>query len=234
MQNSVLFQRQQRFLKQLHKPFLSTDQRFQIYQRAYKQRIEDSLAEDFPLMHKNLGADLFSQLVQDYIAEFPSSFWSLGEVGFHLSRFISQSHWVEKCNYLFCLSQFEWLKVLANYAPIEDPFDFSSLGELEEAQWQKVILKIDEGVSFFQSPWAFHGEEFLKAPTNYLIYQKEGEVLHIILSQTQWNLVLKIAQGNSIEGLLSAFPDIQEQELTNLFSRLVSEKIISHFTLSLE
>ncbi len=172
----------------LNQPPISVQQRFDIYQNAYSQRILESFEEDFPKIREILDENLFSKLVYEYLQKYPSNYWSLAEVGKNLSQFISSSSWGTQYEYLADLAQFE-------------------------------------------SHWALHLENITQQHAWYVIYQKEGEVLHNVVSQIQWDILTKIFQGFSIGKIIESMPDVQESEVTNLFSLLVSENIITHFTI---
>ena len=88
---------------------------------------------------------------------------------------------------------------------------------------------LDTSVYLFESPWALHLEDIIQQQTRYVIYKKEGKVFHSVFSEIQWNILRKISQGFSIGKITECMPDVQENEVTNLFSYLVCENIITHF-----
>ena len=121
--------------------------------------------------------------------------------------------------------------MLANFALIPEPFNFSTIANIEEDKQQEIILKLDTSVYLFSSRWALHAENIVHEENYYVVYQKEGEVFHTVLSLLQWDILTKISQQFSIGKIIASMPDVQESEVTNFFSYLVSENIITHFTI---
>lgn len=77
---------QSRILQQKH--FSKSQQRMQIYQNSYYERIIAALKQDFPIMTAMLGDAVFSGLVRDYIDQYPSQHFNLRYIGKNLSDFI--------------------------------------------------------------------------------------------------------------------------------------------------
>jgi len=63
--------------------------RLHIYQHAYKARLRDILAEDFPVLHSMLGDEAFYELCNRYIDAYPSSHPSLRYFGQHMAKFVT-------------------------------------------------------------------------------------------------------------------------------------------------
>ncbi len=214
----------------LQKPPLTPSERFSIYQNAYEVRLIESLEEDFPQVKKVLSTDVFCNLGKEYLKSYPSQYWSLAEVGKDFPKFIANANLQYK--FLADLAYFEWLKIIACFVADAELFDFSSIAEIAADKQNDIVLKLDSSVSLFKSKWSLHLENITQQDTLYLIYQKQGEALHILLTCVQYDILEKILQGLSIGEIFSTFQDIQEEEITNWFSAWVSEKVISHFKLN--
>ena len=46
-------------------------QRLFIYAHAYKSRLVETLADDFPVLHSLVGDDMFEEICLDYIDKYP-------------------------------------------------------------------------------------------------------------------------------------------------------------------
>jgi len=83
-----------------------------IYTHAYRARLKEVLANDYPAILMAIGDDNFNQLADDYIQAHPSCYYSLRDFGRHLPGFISDMiqrhdryhgmHWLHE------LALFEW------------------------------------------------------------------------------------------------------------------------------
>lgn len=60
---------------------------FEIYVNAYRGRLVEALCNNYPVMYRAMGADVFSQLARAYIAEHPSRFRSIRWFGDGLTAF---------------------------------------------------------------------------------------------------------------------------------------------------
>ncbi|WP_028387941.1 DNA-binding domain-containing protein [Legionella fairfieldensis] len=89
---------------------LSVDQRLGIYLDAYRCRLLDALAHNFPVLNTYLGGDEFQRLGNNYIDQYPSSYRSIRWYGDAFASYL--------CNdktrpYLAELAEFEWKMTLA-------------------------------------------------------------------------------------------------------------------------
>ncbi|MES2598882.1 MAG: DNA-binding domain-containing protein [Verrucomicrobiota bacterium] len=67
---------------------LSASQRLEIYARQYWFRLLDCLHDEYPALRAHLGQRRFHQTCRDYLAEHPSSSWTLSQLGSRLPEFL--------------------------------------------------------------------------------------------------------------------------------------------------
>lgn len=67
-------------------PTLSSEERMEIYQRAYLGRLLEVLREEFSVLYRALGEPLFDQFALEYLRGNPSTSYTLGRLG---DRFVS-------------------------------------------------------------------------------------------------------------------------------------------------
>ncbi|RYD17296.1 MAG: DUF2063 domain-containing protein, partial [Verrucomicrobiaceae bacterium] len=72
-------------------PSLTSAERLELYHRQYWFRILDSLAEDFPVLRRMAGDEMFWELVEAYLVERPSRSFTLRHLGEAFSDFIGGS-----------------------------------------------------------------------------------------------------------------------------------------------
>jgi hypothetical protein len=83
-----------------------------VYTHAYRSRLKEVLANDFPAMRVAIGDDLFEQLTDDYIEAHPSHYFSLRDFGRHIPDFVLGKIRMDECDqdmhWLYELALFEW------------------------------------------------------------------------------------------------------------------------------
>ena len=67
---------------------LSSFERLEIYNRQYWFRLVSAVAEDFPTLNAELGQKRFDALILAYLAEYPSTSWTLRDLGARLPAFL--------------------------------------------------------------------------------------------------------------------------------------------------
>lgn len=83
-----------------------------IYTYAYRARLKEVLANDYPAVLMAIGDGNFNQLADDYIQEHPSRYFSLRDFGRHLPGFVYE--WIQHHEryqdmyWLYELALFEW------------------------------------------------------------------------------------------------------------------------------
>jgi hypothetical protein len=70
---------------------LSAVERLGIYANAYFARLLECLREEFPALRHALGEDTFDSLAIDYLREYPSTSYTLAELGKRFPKFLAES-----------------------------------------------------------------------------------------------------------------------------------------------
>ncbi|KAB8039808.1 hypothetical protein GCL60_05970 [Silvanigrella paludirubra] len=212
---------------------ISVFERLLVYRTAYNQRIYSSLKEDFPKIYEILNEDNFNKLVEEYRIKYPSTYWSLGEFSKNLPDFIAESNWGKEIKYMEDLAKLEWIKCLCFLAKNSDYFNFSSIALVPSEKQNKIILKLDSSVIFFESPWALHKKSIKKSISNkinyYIIYRNNGIINVECILKKDWNILQKISQGLNIEEIVEKTQVCNEKQISKCFSNWVKKGIISHF-----
>ena len=66
--------------------------RVDVYTQAYRLRLTEALASNFPRLHDWVGRDAFAAMAGHYIASHPSHFRSIRWVGAELAAWLELSH----------------------------------------------------------------------------------------------------------------------------------------------
>jgi hypothetical protein len=94
---------------------LSSEARLEIYSRAYFARLCECLQAEFLMLSRAVGEDLFVEFAAEYLAQFPSQSYTLGQLGARFVQFLRDTR-------------------TAAAAPLAEPWP-ACLIELAELEW---------------------------------------------------------------------------------------------------
>jgi len=89
---------------------VGAEERLAIYANAYRLRLLEALATDYPGLHTVLGDDEFDAMGRAYIAAHPSAYFSLRWFGDHMSEFLRATEPYSKYPVFTEKAAFEWAK----------------------------------------------------------------------------------------------------------------------------
>lgn len=89
---------------------LSSFERLEIYNRQYWFRLMDCFYDDYPGLHAVLGHRKFSKLCRDYLAKYPSTSFTLRNLGQYLERYLRRHSYGLMA---FDMARLEWARVVA-------------------------------------------------------------------------------------------------------------------------
>lgn len=99
---------------------MSGFERLQIYARQYWFRLLDCLYDDYPALRVFLGERRFHKLCRDYLAQHPSTSWTLRNLGSELPAFISDPKARD-------VARVEWAQTLAFDEALKKPLRIEDL-----------------------------------------------------------------------------------------------------------
>ncbi len=132
---------------------VSAEKRLAIYSNAYHVRLLEALQENYPALHTLLGDDDFQQLAWDYIAAYPSSFFSIRYFGDQLANYIAQSHWKEIHPVLIEMAQFEWAIRGAFDAEDTPLLTLTDLQQIDPSSWPMLQFQFHPGLHYLHLSW---------------------------------------------------------------------------------
>lgn len=124
-----------------------------VYTHAYRSRLREALAEDYPAVNMAIGDDTFTELLNTYIEHFPSRYFSLRDFGQHFSGFLAQHPIQPKQPWLTELAAFEWT--------LRSAFDAADAARLNEQDmaivapedWPTMRFTVHPSLRFCQVNW---------------------------------------------------------------------------------
>lgn len=87
---------------------ISADSRLKIYADAYRLRLIDALADNYPILHTLIGDDTFTELGARYLETQPSRHFSIRHFGHRLAEFVTVQSPYAQQPVLADLAHFEW------------------------------------------------------------------------------------------------------------------------------
>ena len=132
-----------------------------IYTHAYRARLKEVLANDFPAMLMAIGDDHFNQLADDYTEAHPSHYFSLRDFGRHLPGFITDliqqhehqdSHW-QDMHWLYELAIFEWTLGQAFDAADVSLFTEQDMSTIPPEAWPELKFILHPSVHRLDFEW---------------------------------------------------------------------------------
>ncbi len=147
---------------------LTSFERLEIYNRQYWFRLVDSLSDDFPGLCKVLGQKKFDRLVTEYLNRYPSSSFTLRNLGNRLAQFIEEEPQLVLPHVKLCrqMANFEWAKVLAFDGESNQPLKAGSLSGMNPGS---LLLRLQPYISLLECDYAFD---------DFLCGQKRAERMH--------------------------------------------------------
>ena len=155
---------------------LSSFDRLEIYNRVYWFRLLDCLYDDYPGLRAILGERKFGRLATAYLAKYPSTSFTLRNLGQHLEKFLREEpQWVAPNEELALdMARFEWAQVLAFDEAAEPPI---TSDDLLDTPPTKLRLRLQPYLSLLELNHAV--DKFLLA-----VKKREADVLRDEASNT--------------------------------------------------
>jgi hypothetical protein len=198
--------------------------RLEVYRNAYRLRLIEALAADYPKLCRWLGEEAFAELARGYLAIFPSRERSLRWVGKHLPKFLhSAPPWQERPE-LYELAQFEWELGLAFDCADAEPLGFEPLLSLPVERWPELRFRLHPSVRLLRLAYpvpqlwkALEAQSSIPScpklpnPLTWLIWRKELKVFFRSLPEPERLALEQIQAGCAFaevcEGLSELKPD---------------------------
>jgi hypothetical protein len=115
--------------------------RVAIYANAYRTRCVEAMSADFSGLKAYLGDNEFESLINAYVKDHPSQYFSLRYLGRHLCEFLCRQAPYSSHRDIYELAQFEWALCNAFDAADADPLGIDDLRRIDAAVWPALLLR---------------------------------------------------------------------------------------------
>lgn len=124
-----------------------------VYTHAYRARLSEVLADDYPAIHMAIGDDDFNTLTTTYINHYPSQSFSLRDFGKHLPEFLQINRIYKDRPWLNELAGFEWTLLDAFDAADAPVMTEMFLANIAAEDWLQLRLYVHPSVHRLDFTW---------------------------------------------------------------------------------
>ena len=133
------------------------DIQLSVYTHAYSARLQEVLANDYPVLLMAIGDDQFIRLARDYIQAHPSQYYSLRDFGQHLPNFVvelqQQDADYRDMPWLNELTQFEWTLGQAFDAADDPVLSEQDMNDVPYEEWPELRFILHSSVHHLDLEW---------------------------------------------------------------------------------
>jgi Putative DNA-binding domain len=194
---------------------VSQHRRLEVYANAYRIRILDAIAVEYPKIAAALPPEQFAELCRAYLAVHPTSRPSLREAAQHLSSFLAAGGWPKAPPWLADLAALERARTEAFDGPDARPLQRDDLANIppEEIAFLRLplvptgaLLQLhsiaDEVWSALEAdpatkPDLTPGDDTPVAPRTVLVWRRDIIVIHRTLADDEAQVLRALADGAS-------------------------------------
>jgi len=127
--------------------------RLGIYGGAYRSRLADALAANYPALAKLLGESDFATLAMDYVRAHDSPFFSIRYYGDQLPAFLAAHEDYTAAPVLAELARWEWTMTCVFDAAEAAPLAHAQLARVPAAQWAQLRFSWHPSVHRLELAW---------------------------------------------------------------------------------
>lgn len=132
---------------------LDASQRLGIYRGSVHGILTQSLSDTFPICKALLGEKFFDKMCDRFIDKYPPTTPFFSQYGNKLASFLDSFEPVKEIPYISDIALFEWKRHELWQQISNEPFDFSQIASLSEAQQEKLIFNLSPSLSLFNSEY---------------------------------------------------------------------------------
>ncbi len=217
-------------------PRLSAFERLEIYHSAYRLRLVECLADDYPALRHALGA-AFDGLCREYISAHPSTNPNLIHFGKHLSSFCKarREPWAA---FAADLAQLEWALTEVIHAAESSVLDLVTLQEIPPERWAQTRFTPAKTLRVlrFAFPVNSYFESFRTEQCALIPDPQASAVAVVRQGFALWRMDLTLPMTTLLESLCSgvrlgdALEGISAEEKTGAADDALEQSLITSFT----
>jgi hypothetical protein len=205
-------------------PTLTSAERLELYHRQYWFRILDSLAEDFPVLRRMAGDELFWKLIEAYLLGRPSQSFTLRHLGEAFADFIEASELLNDVRRL-------WFSSVARIEyTFMECFECAQGARPEAEDLTNEIIELQEHVKILHLPvpadlcwdWLDFNEGVKALSVDLAVWREpSGRSRHERLETKEVPLLVRLKHGVKLDEFFASLPEPAptEEEITRWFAK---------------
>ena len=193
-----------------------------IYSNAYRIRLKETLANDYPALAQLLGENEFTSLASDYNSTNPSESYSLRYYGQYLSAFLSSNTVYKLQPYLAELATFEWA-LTDIFDQVDTPVvNVEMMNSIPLEAWPTLKVKLQSTLRWLSFYWNIadiYPSLKTKAPQpdliretqqiHCLIWRENNSPHYRLLNEREW-LAIKTIEKNNFSEFCEVLSDLSD------------------------
>jgi hypothetical protein len=134
-------------------PPLPAKDRLAIYRNAYRVRLIDALHETYPVLHSLLGDEVWAELGETFVAEYPSKFRSIRWYGGQMAQFLGEHEPFSGEPVLAEIARLEWTLSAVFDSPDAEPLQRAALSGVLPSAWASLSFKFHPSLRRLEFNW---------------------------------------------------------------------------------
>lgn len=201
---------------------LGPEERINIYAQMYFARLVEVLSQNFPRVFDILGFERFQDLVRAYIAQQPSVYPTIQDLGEHFSDFVAAHDVTQTWPFLGDLTRLEWLRLEVFDAPDAESLRLEDLQNIPPDEWPDLVFQLIPASQMLDSAWPVHSvwlaedadqpKTIQPEETAVRIWRHELLVYQAPMQTTQKIALAAVRAGESFAGVCAALEAVLPAE----------------------
>jgi len=130
------------------------EHRLGTYYNAYRIRLIDCLAVDYPALEKYLGRETFENLTLDYLRLYPSTHPSVRWFGKNLPAYLQQHYNGDSAEFVQEMASYEWAHTIVfDAADSEQLFQLEDMAQLPAEAWPELMFEFQPAMVWLDLHW---------------------------------------------------------------------------------
>lgn len=225
------------------KDFAPADQ-LAVYINAYRYRLYDTTAEDYPALKKYLGAEKFDQLITDFVNTVPSDHFNIGRYAAKLPRFIAARGDIDEFARELCILE-NAISQLTDPQETE-PLTPEHLAGLTPELLMNSHLQPRAALELFAFNWVVNAyyrdvmehkatPEPVHQPSHLAVFRHDDTVWRMDLVEEEYSLLQELFSGMTVGEALASLEaeskTVRPEQLSLWFSRWMRNGLLMRPTI---
>jgi len=130
------------------------EHRLGAYYNAYRIRLIDALAVDYPALENHLGREAFEDMALDYLQRYPSRQPSVRWFGQHLPAYLAEYYRGEDTEFMCELAHYEWAQTTVfDAADSVELFQLGDMAQVPGEAWPELSFEFKAALLWLDLHW---------------------------------------------------------------------------------